>query len=343
MANYSELVALVRRKVGFPEPEAGGDDKLSNAVILEYLNNAFDQMADAIYGFDAYVEFTITAAGVIVVTDPTTNPPDVAATADPVLGSYPVYTVSDARSYRSGENKSADVLDDSRRIMVNKPLDQSWLQATYNSTVRFYKYFSVQGTRGFTLLPLTITETNTIGITYGKNFVRYAIGDVAFTGAGLDDMTQAGIYTANDGVTTNYRVEIDGNAPDTFQWSNDGGATWEATGVAVDTAAVTLENGLTVTFGALLGHTIGEHWDWAATAPGLTVMKEEEQRGFPVLRAAAECGRDLDEARYWYWLLEAQGKNYPREVEGLLGAFMEKHLTEDLLLNENLADPYYLQ
>jgi len=340
MANYSKLVPLVRRKVGFPEPEAGGDDKLSNDVIIEYLNNAFDQMCDTIYGFDRYVEFTITAAGVITITDPTTNPPVVAVTADPVLGSYPVYTVSDARSYEGGENKTAAIADNYSRIMKNRPLDSPVLQTTYNSTTSYYRYFSVQGSRGFTLLPLTITETNTIGITYRRNFTRYAIGDVAFVGAGNDDLTEAGIYTVTDGTTNNYRVEIDSSGPDTFQWSNDGGATWEATGVAVATTATTLENGLTVTFAALLGHTVGDHWDWTATAPLLDVMREEDHRGFPVLRAAAECGRDLDEARYWYWLLEAQGKSYPDECGGLLLAFKDKNLTEDLLLNETLADPY---
>jgi len=347
MSDYAELVTLVRRKVGFPPPETGGDDKLSDAVVIEYLNNAFDQMCDAIFGFDRYVEFTITAAGVITVTDPTTaaEQPTVAATADPVLGSYPVYTISDARSYEKVENKTVPIVAGAAREMVDRPINSRSLQGTYNSTVTYYVYYSIQGTRGFTMLPLTITQTNTIGITYRRKFTRYAVTDPDFTGTGEDDMTVtlAAILTGNDGMTTEYVVEIDGGDPadpNTFRWSNDGGATWEASAVAITGAAQTLENGFTVTFGATTGHVTGDSWAWTATAPLLTVMEEEEQRGFPVLRAAAECGRDVDESRYWYWLLEAQGRDYPKEIGGLLLAFREKRLTEDLTFRESLADPY---
>lgn len=80
---------------------------------------------------------------------------------------------------------------------------------------------------------------------------------IVFFGVGLDDMTQTGNYT---GVAqARYIIQIDGVAPDTFTWSDDGGATWNA-GVAITGAAQLLSNGISVTFAALLGHTLNDTW-----------------------------------------------------------------------------------
>jgi hypothetical protein len=81
--------------------------------------------------------------------------------------------------------------------------------------------------------------------------------------AALDDLTLSGDYT--DEVARNYKVEIDATgAPDTFKWSNDGGATWKATGVAITGGAQALENGLSVTFTNTTGHTLGDNWIWTS-------------------------------------------------------------------------------
>ena len=81
-----------------------------------------------------------------------------------------------------------------------------------------------------------------------------------FQGAGLDDMSNSGQYT---GIATKkkYRITIDATgAQDTFTWawSTDNGASYTngATGVACAITATTLEDGITVTFGAITGHTI---------------------------------------------------------------------------------------
>lgn len=339
MANYAQMVNLVRRKSGQPVPMTGGEDKLDSNEIIEYLNNAFDQMCDAVYGFDRYVEFTITAAGVIAVTDPTTNPPTVALRADPAGGSYPVYYVSDARSYEKVENKTAEVVDDARRIMVERTLNDPAMQDTYATATNYYGYYSIQGTRGFTLLP-PISETNTIGITYRRRFIRYSVGDVTqTTGTGLNDITVTGIYEGTDGATTQYRVKITTQGvQDKFKFSTDGGVTYSAAEYNCSTTGTDIGNGFTVTFAAITGHTLNDVWSWAATAPLLTVFKEEEQRGFPVLRAAAECARDLDDTRYGYWLAECLGVGWPKEIGGLLGAFKEARFSEDLTLEEGLGE-----
>lgn len=87
---------------------------------------------------------------------------------------------------------------------------------------------------------------------------------VSFTGAGINDMTMAGYYSGS--TDKDFEVEIDGTGtPDTFKWSNDGGSTYEATGVSITGAAQTLEDGITVTFGATTGHTSGNKWTFAST------------------------------------------------------------------------------
>jgi len=87
----------------------------------------------------------------------------------------------------------------------------------------------------------------------------------AFIGRGLDDLTaDVDDYTGSNPLI--YRVQIDATGtPDTFKWSDDGGATWNATGVAITGAAQTLNNGVTITFAATTGHTLNDYWDIAAT------------------------------------------------------------------------------
>jgi hypothetical protein len=81
--------------------------------------------------------------------------------------------------------------------------------------------------------------------------------------AALDDLALSGNYT--DEVARNYKVEIDAaGTTDTFKWSNDGGATWVATGVAITGSAQALENGLSVTFTNTTGHTLGDNWTWTS-------------------------------------------------------------------------------
>lgn len=85
---------------------------------------------------------------------------------------------------------------------------------------------------------------------------------LAFAGSGLNDLSLAGWYTgATKGVS--YVVKIDGTGtPDTFTWSDDGGATWDATGVAITGSAQTLNDGVKVKFAATTGHTLSDQWAW---------------------------------------------------------------------------------
>lgn len=90
---------------------------------------------------------------------------------------------------------------------------------------------------------------------------RNLIGPPIIYGVGLDDIASGGVYVGADHLR--YIVEIIGvGPPDTFRWSDDGGLNWSA-GVAIVAAfAHPLSNGVTVTFLAAGGHTLGDFWDF---------------------------------------------------------------------------------
>lgn len=89
-----------------------------------------------------------------------------------------------------------------------------------------------------------------------------------FTGTGLNDLTLGGIYSGSSDEVS-YRVQIDGvGTPNTFKWSDTGGVSFNATGVAITGSAQTLNNDITVTL-ATTGHTLNDRWDWKGGEPWL--------------------------------------------------------------------------
>lgn len=83
------------------------------------------------------------------------------------------------------------------------------------------------------------------------------------TGAGLDDLTSGGTYTATADHTYEFIISTEA-AADKFKWRVDGGA-WSAE-VEITGAAQSIENGLEITFGAVTGHTKDDVWTVICTA-----------------------------------------------------------------------------
>jgi len=83
-------------------------------------------------------------------------------------------------------------------------------------------------------------------------------------------LTTGGTYTGS--TTKYYKVEVDyvNSTPNRFKWSGDAGATFSAEQVAMTGSAITLESGITVTFSATSGHTLGSYWTFT-TMPVATV------------------------------------------------------------------------
>ncbi len=88
-----------------------------------------------------------------------------------------------------------------------------------------------------------------------------------FFGVGLDDLTSSGTYTGTTGATYTVIIGITGvpPTPDTFKWQKDDGAF--TTGVNCAITAITLSDGVQITFGAINGHTSNEKWEIEAVAP----------------------------------------------------------------------------
>lgn len=115
----------------------------------------------------------------------------------------------------------------------------------------------------------TTTSVSTENVSSGAAFNYLNAGDTigeantTFSGTGLDDAYFGGHFkgTAN----TTYYVRIDGTGtPDTFEWSKDNFVTTEATLVPVNTAGNTLDNGITIEWGANTGHTLNDTWSGTA-------------------------------------------------------------------------------
>ena len=117
-----------------------------------------------------------------------------------------------------------------------------------------------------------VDRVSTLSLTEGVSGVwrvsdGYAVNDAIFYGSGLNDIVSSGTFTGSE--TTTYIVKIDGeSAPDTYKWSNDGGLTWEFTGVNIVAGPVVLEKGVTIQFVNTTSHTTGDYWTIAITHAG---------------------------------------------------------------------------
>ena len=119
----------------------------------------------------------------------------------------------------------------------------------------------VQGTQ-------TITNSNNISLSGAWNYFNNGdtISDITFTGTGLNDMIFTGHYT---GTASNrqfsVRIDDDSGVADKFEWSLDNFNTTEATNVTITGEDQSLQDGISVKFNAVDGHTDGNKWQGTAS------------------------------------------------------------------------------
>ena len=80
--------------------------------------------------------------------------------------------------------------------------------------------------------------------------------------SGLNDLTSSGTYSGTVDVRYIVRIFSTG-APDTYEWSDDDGATFDdngAAGYAITGGAQLIQNGVQVTFAATTGHAASDTW-----------------------------------------------------------------------------------
>jgi hypothetical protein len=138
-----------------------------------------------------------------------------------------------------------------------------------------------------------------------------SIGSPAFTGAGLDDLSASGNYNGN--LSTTVRVRIDGTgAPDTFEYSWDGGSIYQPGLIPITGSPQLLGMGVWITFGATTGHTSGDYWDFdiepfAVELAGLTITSNIYGSG--ALVATSLPFRDVESVPYSV-VTDASGASY---------------------------------
>jgi hypothetical protein len=86
----------------------------------------------------------------------------------------------------------------------------------------------------------------------------YAKSGLAFSGAGLDNLTINTPYAGSS--DTHFVVQIlHTGSPNKCEWSDDGGVTWDVTGIAI-TGVHLITGALKIEFGSLTGHHLNDHW-----------------------------------------------------------------------------------
>lgn len=103
------------------------------------------------------------------------------------------------------------------------------------------------------------------------NDVTSGVGPTFHNGVGLNDCTIGGVYTASTTVTYLVKITTTGT-PDKFQYSDDGGSTFNGTDLDVtNTGPIGLSNGVTTTFLNTTGHTLNEFWTSTVIQPLTTL------------------------------------------------------------------------
>ena len=88
-------------------------------------------------------------------------------------------------------------------------------------------------------------------------------GPITYVGAGRNTFTISAATQFTGTVSRAFRVQIDRcSAPNTFKWSKDGGATWDATGVAITGSDQTLTEGVAIKIETGTGHILGDKWEF---------------------------------------------------------------------------------
>jgi len=114
------------------------------------------------------------------------------------------------------------------------------------------------------------TATYQAAGTFSENIASIAtISTPVFSGSGnLNDMTAQGNYTGSS--NKGYIVQIDSistddDHPDTFQWSDNGGATYTTFVPIVANYDFDLGNGISITFTNATGHKLNDKWTFSVT------------------------------------------------------------------------------
>lgn len=133
-----------------------------------------------------------------------------------------------------------------------------------NENIELGISMEVEEATGINIVPMEVDYAGTIDSVDQNSAQEAGVNDeytgfVRVTGATEKTITISGNYS--DSVTRVYKIEIDGvGTPNTFKWSDDNGATWQATGVNCDVVPIVLNHGVSIAFTVTIGHAVGQFW-----------------------------------------------------------------------------------
>ncbi len=209
-------------------------------------------------------------------------------------------------TYTGAENISVKVLVDSASDTISISYDggtnysvtglkiQTTVYAAYGITLTFAAATGHTNTNYWTFT----ASAGAVTIPEGTK----SIAAVTFVGSGLNDCTSSGTYVGDEDLDVHVAVESAGTT-DTVRVSYDGGETWDLIGLAMKTTAMVLREGITVTFAAITGHTVGDYWHFAVaggnngkvTLTSIPVSSDAQVTGRKIYRTTQDGAK-------FYWL-----------------------------------------
>lgn len=180
---------------------------------------------------------------------------------------------------------------------------------------------------------VTFARSGNFGVE--SNPIKSIVGTAAGTVAVLDDCTSSGTYTGDE--TRTFRVQIDGTgAIDTIKWSDDKGTTWQSETQKV-TTTMYLSYGITLTFGAVTGHTSGDYWDITCSVCSADAGNENiSLSAIPVDSNSTNTGTDqrkiyrsLKDGSRFYWLATINDNTTTTFVDNIPDKMLGREANED--------------
>ena len=160
---------------------------------------------------------------------------------------------------------SAEAVDIDTQFLHARQGILYWEQYTFRNENG--EFFYPAWSEGSQLDCMVISTGGRVGINKPTNWLDY---HALFIGTGLDDLEVGGVFDKTVSILYEISITSSATSPDQFKWrsSYDGGNTWGSLSAAIDCAItpVTIENGVTVAFGAIDGHTLADKWTFLGTA-----------------------------------------------------------------------------
>lgn len=140
-----------------------------------------------------------------------------------------------------------------------------WALQTYrDETGRFFYIYNFESNKEI----FALEETGRVGVNKQSNIMNYHAGYTGTIGVGTDDIEIGGLYIGDSQILYEIAIRNTGVITDTFRWrkSTNYGTNWGiySTETNLSTSFINIENGITVKWLSLTGHTTSNAWQFYA-------------------------------------------------------------------------------